>query len=98
MKNDKTEVNPVHKLRDSVAHNSHALEELLKRERDSAFKRFPLVFTLLGTFGLVAVLYGFEHIIDEIPLLVENPFIMLGAGVVILLVTGTLYKTFDPDK
>lgn len=60
--------------------------------RKNPFERFPLLFTLLATFGFVATLYGFEHIINEIELLVDHPLIMLGVGVVTLIFTGTLYK------
>jgi hypothetical protein len=64
----------------------------LIEQRDSVFKRFPLLFTLLGTFGLVATFYGFQHIIQKIPLLANNPYITLGVGLAVLLLTGTLYK------
>lgn len=68
-----------------------ALHKLL-RQRDTAFKRFPLLFALLGTFGLVATFYGFQHMIEKIPLLADNPIISLGLGIVVLAITGTLYK------
>lgn len=64
----------------------------LVKSRDSAYSRFPLLFTLLATFGVVATFYGFEHIIDGIPLLANNPIILLAIGVSALFVTGTLYK------
>lgn len=60
--------------------------------RKAAFDRFPLVFTLLGTFGLVATFYGFEGIIDRSRILSENPWILLGTGVGVLAATGSLYK------
>ena len=66
--------------------------EILAKKRDTAFKRFPLVFTLLGTFCLTATLYGFQRLFDKIPLLANNPIVSLGVGVFILLCTGTLYK------
>ncbi len=62
------------------------------QQRDSVFKRFPLIFTLLGTFGLIATFYGFQHLIDKVPVLANNPIITLGIGLIILLLTGTLYK------
>ncbi len=67
------------------------VDELI-RKRDTVFNRFPLLFTLLGTFGLVATLYGFQHLIDGIPLLANNPIISLAIGLSILILTGTLYK------
>lgn len=60
--------------------------------RDTAFKRYPLVFTLLGTFGLVSTLYGFQHLLDKVPLLANNPVVALAVGLVILFLTGSLYK------
>lgn len=66
----------------------------ISKTKDSAFARFPLAFTLLGTFGLVATLYGFEGIIDSTPL-GDEPLSILCIGLLILLVTGTLYKKLD---
>lgn len=68
------------------------LDKLLIENRTRVFERFPLLFTLLATFGFVATLYGFEGIIDSIDLFSENPFILLLAGLAMLLFTGTLYK------
>ncbi len=59
---------------------------------NSAFTRFPLLFTLLGALGVVATFYGFERLIDKIDLLADNPFILLASGVLILIFTGSLYK------
>jgi hypothetical protein len=69
----------------------HLAKSIKKREQ-AVFDRFPLPFTLLSAFGLVATFYGFEHIIDTIPILAENPMILLATGVVVLVTTGTLYK------
>ena len=64
----------------------------LASHRDNAFGRFPLLFTLLGAGGLVATFYGFERLIDKIDLIADNPFILLASGVLVLILTGTLYK------
>lgn len=68
-----------------------ALHKLLQ-QRNNVFKQLPLVFTLLGTFGLVATFYGLQHIIEKIPVLANDPYLTLGIGLLILLFTGTLYK------
>jgi len=70
---------------------ARVVERILKR-RKSAFERFPLLFTLLTTFGLVATLYGFQRLIDKVDFLSDNSFIMLGVGLLTLIITGTLYK------
>lgn len=64
----------------------------LAEHRDSAFSRFPLLFALLGTFGLVATLYGFERLIDKVDWLADNPVVLLGTGLIVLIITGSLYK------
>jgi len=64
----------------------------LAQRRQSAFERFPLLFTLLATFGVVATLYGFEHLIDRIHWLANNPVVSLLVGLAILIFTGSLYK------
>lgn len=64
----------------------------LERSRNSAYQKFPLLFTLLAAFGVVATFYGFEHMIDQIPLLANNPLLLLGVGIGSLILTGTLYK------
>jgi len=60
--------------------------------RDSTFTRFPIIFSLLTTFGLVATLYGFEKVIDKIDILSDHPEILLVVGLATLAGTGTLYK------
>lgn len=60
--------------------------------RDSTFTRFPIIFSLLTTFGLVATLYGFEKVIDNIDFLSNHPEILLVVGLLTLAGTGTLYK------
>lgn len=69
--------------------------EVLQRldaTRVNAVQRFPLLFTLLGAFGLVATFYGFEGLIDQFEVLSNNPIILLIIGVLTLGLTGTLYK------
>jgi len=64
----------------------------IERTRKAVFERFPLLFTILGAFGLVATFYGFEGIIDQIDVLGDNPMILLLTGLVVLTLTGTLYQ------
>lgn len=74
-------------------------EELLVQKalsrRESAAQRFPLFFGLAATFGLVSVLYGFEKLIDRVDLFVNNPWILLVFGVLLLLATGAAYKKLN---
>lgn len=63
----------------------------IDRHKKSAFERFPLLFTGLGTFGVVATLYGFEGIIDNIDWLADKPWAILLVGIATLIFTGSLY-------
>lgn len=76
----------------SITDKEKSMVKKLNTKKEHALHRFPLLFTLLGSFGLVSTFYGFEHLIDEIDILVNNPFILLGVGVLTLIFTGTLYK------
>lgn len=75
-----------------IMQTEKAVAQKLSEKRENVFQRFPLLFTLMGTFGLVATFYGFEGLIDKIELLANNPFILLGVGLTALILTGTLYK------
>ncbi len=60
--------------------------------RKSAFSRFPVLFTLLSTFGVAITFLGFEKLVLNIGFLNERPLLMLSIGVGVLAITGTLYK------
>jgi uncharacterized integral membrane protein len=60
--------------------------------RTNILKRFPVMFSLLTTFGLSTTFYGFEKLVDTIAVLSNNPILMLILGMGILALTGTLYK------
>jgi hypothetical protein len=81
-------------MRKSKKRSKSAMKGIFRR-RTTVFSRFPLLFTLLGTFGVVATFYGFQHILEDIPLLADYPYIALIVGLLILFVTGKLYKKLD---
>ena len=60
--------------------------------RTSVITRYPIIFSLLTTFGVATTFLGFEKIVSQITFLDQHPFIMLILGVGILAATGTLYK------
>jgi hypothetical protein len=67
----------------------------LEQRRDKTAAKFPLVFGLAASFGLVATFYGFEGLINKIDFLQNNPWMVLGVGVAILVGTGTAYKKLN---
>lgn len=58
------------------------------KRRESVAERYPLAFALIGTFGFVSTLYGFEKLIDSVELFVNHPWILLIIGVATLSATG----------
>lgn len=60
--------------------------------RDNVFKRYPILFSLLVTFGLVATFLGIEQILLQFDILRVHPWYILSIGIIILALTGTLYK------
>ncbi len=74
---------------------TQAEEKLIHKiveERVKVETKFPLVFLLVATFGFVAVLYGFEKIIDKIQFFQDQPWWLLITGIIILIISGTTYK------
>jgi len=75
----------------TVTETARAVDRVFSEKRNAVFDRWPLLFTLLGTFGLVATFYGFEGVIDKTGLS-ENPWVLLALGLGVLIFTGSLYK------
>lgn len=75
-----------------ITDKEKAVAQKISQKKQNVVDRFPLLFTLLGTFGLVATFYGFERLIDKVDLFSNNPYILLGAGIGTLVFTGKLYQ------
>ncbi len=60
--------------------------------RTSVLTRFPILFSLLTTFGVATTFLAFEKIVSSIVFFDQHPFLMLILGISILALTGTLYK------
>lgn len=85
---NKRSVEPFTKIEEKIAHK-------VVEGRDRAAVKFPLVFGLLASFGLVATFYGFEALLNKIDWLRDNPWLMLLVGVSTLIATGTAYKKLN---
>ncbi|MDA8597199.1 hypothetical protein N9L26_02575 [Candidatus Pacebacteria bacterium] len=93
MKNDKDEVATViETVENTVNTVVKSADDMVEPIRRSALKRFPVVFLLLVTFGVVAVLFAFERILSDITYLNQRPWLILTIGIGVLAGTGTLYK------
>ncbi len=65
---------------------------ILHEEQRRAKEKFPLVYALIGTFGLLCTVGGINKIISEIDFLNNNPIYLVAFGLAILLATGAAYK------
>lgn len=88
MLNHKFNIEPLAKLEQKVVHS-------LTNQRDKTAVRFPLLFGLAVTFGLVSTFYGFEGLINKVVWLQDNPWATLLVGVIVLIATGTAYKKLN---
>jgi succinate dehydrogenase hydrophobic anchor subunit len=68
------------------------IERKINPFRDHVTKRFPTLFILLSTFGLIATYLGMEQILLQYNVTEENPLLLIIVGVSVLVFTGTLYK------
>jgi hypothetical protein len=79
-------------LEEAVGERVRRADAVLDPVRRNLFTRYPAIPIILTTFGVVAVLYGFERLIMEYTWLYERPTIILLIGLATLTLTGTLYK------
>jgi hypothetical protein len=68
------------------------LNSLVAPTRRTVFERFPIVFALLTTFGVVLTFLGMELIVADWVWFYDRPWLVMAAGIGILIFTGSLYK------
>jgi len=93
------EVNVLHDIASQVDRLEENLDKVLKNAdtsieplRRSTFKRFPILFILLTTFGVSVTFFAFERLIAKFPYIYDRPWLILAIGLSSLILTGTLYK------
>ena len=89
---EKTIVQAVGSIDKDISAIVKETEKVVEPYRKSVLHRFPVLFALLVTFGVVATLLGLERIITDIAWLNERPLLILGIGLCTLILTGRLYK------
>ena len=77
---------------------SNKLNEVMASRTRSAFRRYPLTFALLILAGVIIVSEGVKGILRSLGLFDFNPWILLIIGILILAITGKLYKKLDNEK
>ncbi len=69
------------------------IDTVVAPTRQSFANRYPVVFSLLVTVGVIMTFLGIEQILLSTTWLENHPILILGIGIGILALTGTLYKT-----
>jgi hypothetical protein len=79
-------------LENVLAKTTTEVDRYIAPVRTSVISRYPVLFSLLVTMGVAATFLGFEKLVSSVPILDENPVLLLIVGISILAATGTLYK------
>lgn len=87
-------INEETKKEDILKHIEKTIDKKLRGDRKS-IRKHPILFGILGTFGMVSVVIGLEGIITQIPYLHNNPYILVIFGVIILFFTGAIYRLLE---
>jgi protein-S-isoprenylcysteine O-methyltransferase Ste14 len=62
---------------------------VIKKE---VWRRHPMLFAVLVTIGGTATFTGIEQLLLSVEFLRSHPVVILGLGMLLLLITGTVYK------
>lgn len=84
----KEEIDLLKKIEDLTA----KLNQVFGEKGKYVFIRYPLTFALLIIFGATMVSQAVKELLLEIPLFKNSPIAMLLIGLLVLIITGTLYK------
>lgn len=61
----------------------------------SVLRRYPITFALIVLAGVVAVSEGLKGVVESFGIFEGHPWYLLFTGLIILVVTGTIYKKLD---
>jgi len=81
-------------LREIESISSH-VNDMMAEHGKSVFRRYPLTFTLLALFGVVAVSEGAKGVLESFGIFAGHPWFLLIAGLIVLVITGKLFKKLD---
>ncbi len=75
-----------------VVRTEATLNSYVSPARETVIKRYPTLFTIVATVGVIATFLGLEQILLGFSILNEYPTLLFFGGVGILALTGQLYK------
>lgn len=71
------------------------MNKYFQKKGKSVFNRYPVVFALIVVVGATLMSQGIKGLLFEIPFLNSSPLMMFLFGILVLIITGTLYKKLD---
>ena len=74
---------------------SNKINQVMASRTKAVFSKYPVTFGLLILFGVTAVHEGLKGLMEDFGLLDMNPWYLFIAGLIILIITGTLYKKLE---
>ena len=74
---------------------SHKVNDMMASRTEAVFSKYPITFGLLILFGSTALHEGLKGLMKDFGLLDINPWYPFIVGLVILMITGTLYKKLE---
>lgn len=84
--------NTAETVNETVSEFTRETEKLVDPMRRSFSRRFPTLFMFLITVGATTTFLGIERVIERWGIFHEHPLFILLFGMLILFITGTLYK------
>ena len=74
---------------------SNQINRVMATRTEAVFGRYPVTFALLILIGVIAVHEGLKGLMKSFGILEINPWYLIILGLVVLTITGTLYKKLD---
>lgn len=74
---------------------TNKLNQMFDQKGKSVFSRYPVTFALVVVFGVAMVSEGIKGLLGEVSFFKDSPVAMLVAGILVLTMTGRLYKKLN---
>lgn len=74
---------------------SNQVNNMMESRAKNILRRYPISFGILILFGVISLNEGLKGVLEELGLLEINPWYLLGLGILVLIITGTIYKKLN---
>lgn len=74
---------------------SNKINQLSEARTQSIFRRYPITFGLVVLVGVVLLSEGLKEVILSLDFFKDHPWYMLFSGLLILIITGRVYKKLN---